>query len=412
MTQPQSAHDLTFNPKGKKKNPFFHVMISYRVSTEAALARKLFERLLVNSSKRIPMAGMSQWPYGFEKPQSADANIFLDAVCLKPGENWKHSEEGGGFVGALLKSLIFVPLLSWQVEPKVDKNDPLGTKRTFAGSVGEMVARYSGLKGPALKTPIDVLSVEFHDAVDNVLLELIVAMELNAHLRQMHKSDSCMHPCFRIFPVVIDTFPNFDMLPDTVSEETYAQASNYLKDFNIYIKDKKSVRKIVQHFFDIQVVMFKDLGREDLALDSLSGKIISSVCDVVSKIDPLSFFESKPLCAELDAFLSKRNCSYMTTILAANCITSLRQLSQLTYQNAIYDLAAQCSALSSKSVVAEFSALTGVIEEFKNDESSCLLSVRLDRFIDEEASFETVIKSSSGLIISCAQKSWLTLGAA
>jgi hypothetical protein len=95
--------------------------------------------------------------------------------------------------------------------------------------------------------------------------------------------------------------------------------------------------------------------------------------------------------------------------LIITCITSLRQLSQLTYQNAIYDLAAQCSALSSKSVVAEFSALTGVIEESKNDESSWLLSVRLDRFIDKDASFETVIKSSSGLLISDAQKSVLTL---
>jgi hypothetical protein len=68
---------------------------------------------------------------------------------------------------------------------------------------------------------------------------------------------------------------------------------------------------------------------------------------------------------ELDAFLSKRNCSYMTSILAANNITSLRQLSFLTHQQAIYDLAQQCSSVSSKSAVAELTTLTSVIEESK-----------------------------------------------
>lgn len=49
-----SVFDLIFNPEGKKMLPFFHVMISYRVATEKPLARKMFDRLLLNSSKRIP----------------------------------------------------------------------------------------------------------------------------------------------------------------------------------------------------------------------------------------------------------------------------------------------------------------------------------------------------------------------
>ena len=77
--------------------PFFHVMISYRVSTETPLARQMFDRLLLNSFKRIPEVGMSQWPDGFssEKYRPGHANVFLDQVCLKTGENWTHSDEGG-----------------------------------------------------------------------------------------------------------------------------------------------------------------------------------------------------------------------------------------------------------------------------------------------------------------------------
>jgi hypothetical protein len=405
VTTSQTALDLIFNPEGKKMVPFFHVMISYRVSTEGQLARKMFDRLLLNSFKRIPEVGLSQWPDGFEKKPPGDANVFLDQVCLKSGENWKHSDEGGGFVGALLKSLIFVPLLSWKVE-REKKDDP-ESKMMFKGSVGEMVARYSG----RLNTYIDPNSVTFCDAKDNVLLELILAMELSAHLKRIHKSASCIHPCLRLFPVIVDDFPDLSKLPDKVSELTYADASMYLEKCGIRIqdKDKKTVRGVVEHFCTVQAVKFKDLGREDLALDSLSSKIISAVSELVSKIDPLSLFESKPLCAELHSFLSKRNCSYMTRILAANNITSLRQLSFLTHQNAIYDLSKLCSAVSSKSAIAELTTLTRVIEESKQVKESWLLSVRLNRFVDRNVSFETVIKSSSGVLISCAQKSWLTM---
>lgn len=169
------------------------------------------------------------------------------------------------------------------------------------------------------------------------------------------------------------------------------------------------MRDVVKYFTTLQAVKFSDLGIEDFALDSVSSMIIFAVCEVVSKIDPLSFFESKPLCAELHSFLSKRNCSYMTRILAANSITSLRQLSFLTHQHAVYDLAKQCSAVSSKSAISELTTLTRVIDESKQVEESWLLSVRLDRFVDRNVSFETVIKSSSGVLVSCAQKSWLTI---
>jgi len=418
MQSPPSPHDLIFNPKGKQMASFFHVMISYRVSTEAALARQMFDRLMLNSLKLIPAAGKSQWPVGFEKQRPGDINVFLDQFCLKSGEKWKRSDEGGGFIGALMKSLIFVPLLSWKVELVPESKDNLESKnlKRFRGSVGEMVARYSGLGGegqPPLNTPIDPNpnSDKFHDAVDNVLLELILAMELHAHLKKNLNGSSCIYPCFRLFPIIVDTFPDSKQLPDHVSKQTYDEASKHLNPLGIFIleSEMKTVRGIVKHFFDFQAVKFSDFGVEDFALNTVCSKIISAVCDDVSKIDPLSLFESRPLCDELHNYLSERSCSYMTRILAANNITSLRQLSFLTHPNAIYDLAKQCSTLSSKSAVAELSTLTSVIEESKHNKASWLLSVRLDRFIDRDASFATVIKSSSGLIISCAQKSWLTM---
>jgi hypothetical protein len=100
------------------------------------------------------MAGLSPWPHGFKEKRPGSANLFLDQVYLKSGENWEQSDEGGGFVGALLKSLIFVPLLSWKVEP-VNKYNP-ESKKWFQGSIGEMVARFSG---EGLNTTIDPNSV-------------------------------------------------------------------------------------------------------------------------------------------------------------------------------------------------------------------------------------------------------------
>jgi hypothetical protein len=94
-----------------------------------------------------------------------------------------------------------------------------------------------------------------------------------------------------------------------------------------------------------------------------------------------NLFESKSLSAELDAI--KRNCSYMTRILAKKNVTSWKQLSFLMHLEAMYD----CSSVSSKSVFAQCICwLVRVIEELKHDEPSWLLSIRLDRFIDRDVS--------------------------
>jgi hypothetical protein len=399
--------------KGSKKEPFFHAMISYRVATEALLARQLFERLLLKSFKRIPEVGLSEWPKGFsdESYRPEFANIFLDQKCLKPGENYKKSEEGGGFVGALLKSIVFVPLLSWKKE--VQENP---TRVRFSGSIGGMVANFSKANPNDFLDP-DPAKRPFFDCVDNVLLELLVAGELRAYAAQVNKGEPCILPCMRSLPILVDDFLTeaayvFEQLPDEVSELTYKDAADHLKEWGISVPvsgKKLKVRALVKSLLVDQMTVFSNFGIEDIALGSVSDLIIKEVVKEVKIIDPVNLFESRPLCVELDSFLSKRNCSYMTRVLAANSITSLRQLSLLVDSTAIHDLATQCSSVSSKTFVAEHSLLSRLIQESKLDEASWLLSVRLDRFIDRDASFETVIKSSSGLLISAAQKSWLTL---
>jgi len=229
---------LIFNPQGQKMKPFFHVMISYRVSTEKNRARVLFDRLLQNSFKRIPEVGMSKWPEGFsdQKYRSGHANVFLDQVCLKSGENWEQSDEGGGFVGALLKSLIFVPLLSWKVEPDVSQDVPAELqKKRFTGSVGEMVARYSNSLGKFIDADPDPVKRPFCDAVDNVLLELILAMELHSYMKQVRQSNPFLHSCMRLFPIIVDEFPVYRQLPNRISELTYTKASECLMRYGIQI---------------------------------------------------------------------------------------------------------------------------------------------------------------------------------
>jgi hypothetical protein len=81
ILNPEGMKNLIFNPEGKKMLPFFHVMISYRVDTELELAGKMFDRLLLNSFKRIPEVGLSQWPEAFTHPEMHKPTFFWISVA-------------------------------------------------------------------------------------------------------------------------------------------------------------------------------------------------------------------------------------------------------------------------------------------------------------------------------------------
>jgi hypothetical protein len=277
-------------------NPFFHVIISYRVSTENNLARKMFDRLIFNSYNRIPATDNNPWPDEFcsDHQREGHARVFLDQVCLKAGETWG---AGGGYVGALMKSFVFVPLLSWNVE--IDSNESVlhdFRKKRFAGSVGDMVARFCGALPSQFIDP-DPCQRAFIDGVDSVLLQLILAMELHAHMMRVNAGASCFHPCKRLFPIVVGHPPDVRQLPDEVSELTYAEARMHLQRAGVHVPvpgRKLTVRGVIQFFIGIQVEVLADHGEHDVAVDAVCNNIVSAVCDEVSKVDPQNHHDQLP----------------------------------------------------------------------------------------------------------------------
>ena len=113
LAAPASSHlpsphsRLTLSLRGE----VFHVFFSYRVKTECDLVGELYHKLMMSvDAAKIP--DISKWPSKFKQPPKEVAasrlHVFWDSKCLAPGLTWKDN----GFVAALSKALVFLPLLS------------------------------------------------------------------------------------------------------------------------------------------------------------------------------------------------------------------------------------------------------------------------------------------------------------
>lgn len=135
--------------------PFLHVMLSYRVETEGSrapgnqLVKDIYEKLhaLSLTDHIVPITGLGVWPSFCAPPKSSCprhcVKVFWDEKCLPDGQSWME-----GFVNGVANSVVFVPLLSWDERDK--------------GSLGGLIN----------------LNRAGRDYVDNVLLELILALEI------------------------------------------------------------------------------------------------------------------------------------------------------------------------------------------------------------------------------------------
>ena len=174
------------------RGEIFHVFFSYRIKTESDLVGELYHQL-ISTSNAAKIPGISKWPSSFKKPDVASSRIhvFWDAKTLAPGLTWKDN----GYVSALSKSLVFAPMLS--------------------DGVVEAWCR-----------PV----VEY---VDNVLLELILALEFN----KLHASDegpSSVYPCKYIVPVFVnELFSRKSDLSSEVAQATMIEAVRLLDKYGL-----------------------------------------------------------------------------------------------------------------------------------------------------------------------------------
>jgi hypothetical protein len=353
---PSPHSRLTLSLRGE----VFHVFFSYRVKTESDLVGELYHKLMMSvDAAKIP--DISKWPSKFKQPPKEVAasrlHVFWDSKCLAPGLTWKDN----GFVAALSKALVFLPLLSDGV--------------------------------------VEKWCHPVQDFVDNVLLELILALEFNA-LSEQQPSE--VYPCKFIMPVFVnDLFKKLGALSQAPARETMTEASRILEAFGFSLSRDHSPHSVISAlatFQGVEMHVYHDKLRQQ-ALDVVVKEAFTAVTMCIqgssSFID--DFVAHHPRAQELCDWLHELNLSRYTGVIARHGITSVYAFSLLDAGSAIPALAEDCALGCGQTRVHAIGALSRALALAKCSLLSLPLSQRCSRFIDTEASLLSAMFSSCGV---------------
>jgi hypothetical protein len=343
------------------RGEIFHVFISYRVDFEAGLVGELYQKLLTDT-KAAEIPDISRWPSKFKAPDelclqevgSSRVHVFWDKKCLVPGATWKDE----GFVSALKISLVFMPLLS--------------------------------IKGTAAWTKPVV-------HVDNVLLELILALEFNL----LSKQSSTIFPCKRIMPVFVDdVFSTLSNMSKDPARETMKEASRILGTMGLRPSCDYSPHGVLTDlgkFQGVEMHLYHAKLRQQ-ALDAVVKEALTAVvmCIQTSSVFIHDFKLHHPRARELCDWLRTHSMSKYTGVIARHGISSVHALSLLDVGSAIPVLAEDCALSCCETRMQSIVTLSRAVALAKSSELSLPLSARLNRFIDTEASILSALYSSCG----------------
>lgn len=356
----------------------FHCMVSYRVNTDAARARAIHDGLhfkALNAKKKLDLFVMAKYPAGFNRPREAKnswLNIFLDKSCLQDSKDWADE----GFLGAILKSLTIIPILSWET----------AADGGHKGSVG-------GLAAHNRDSPID-----------NVLLELVLAKELHCVLQAFAKASNqndAIYPCMHIFPIFVqDLFAKLSTLSDDAPQKTLAKAADVLGSVGIQADAafmNQSVKSIIQFFTKLQGVKYFEFGSNDAANEQVVSRIWghfkkqSTEFDI-DRFQLNCFSENNPHGSELLQFLLASDAGYLSRFLMKHEISSVAMLADVRLRDdAVRNLALEVSTACKRPLLAETVKLVRILNAAAESQSARPLQQRLDDFVDTDASVLTAI---------------------
>jgi hypothetical protein len=385
----------------KPDGPLFHCMISYRVSTDSALARSLHDGihmkcLNVKQQGKFPdFFVASKYPSLFDRADQAkqsSLNIFLDQFCLRAGEDWAES----GFLLALSQSLVFIPILSWDVNPTNDQ---------FIGSVG-------GMSAHCRDSP-----------VDNVLLELVIAKELHNVYRALSKvrnSDECLlFPCMIILPIFTsDFFAKLNKLKDEVPLATLQRAKEALLKFGVTPGPKfllQTLPEILAFYSSLQCLRYFEWGASVSANQRTVKRIWQILKNLARDFDfdgfqMNQFKYNQPHGSELVVFLNKIDAGYLSRFFVKYGIHSVAKLALLVgEENAVGPIAREAALCCQRPVVEEILNINSAARLARSHRLALPLRVQLRDFVDKEASVLTAIYSSSGMDIMLSKTVFLVL---
>ena len=342
------------------RGEIFHVFISYRVKTESDLVGELYHQL-ISTANAAKIPGISKWPSSFKKPDVASSRIhvFWDAKTLAPGLTWKDD----GFVSALSKSLVFAPMLS------------------------------DGVVESWYKPVVDY--------VDNVLLELILALEFN----RLHASDerpSSVYPCRYIVPVFInELFSKKSDMSNEIARATMTEAARLLDKHGLRPScdySPASVFTALSAFQGVQMNLY-DKQLKQQAIGAVVKEIVTAVtmCIQQSSVFMDDFKAHHPRARELCHWLQTNNFSKYAGIIARQGITSVYALSVLDVGSAVPILAEDCALSCGESRMQAIVSLSRAVAMAKASELSLPLSARFNRFVDTDASVLSALYSSCGI---------------
>lgn len=405
------------------KEELFHAMVSYRASTEGSrngnhLALELCQELHVRSmtSHPLPNGAQGKWPSFATPPDLAisvnddmgsfegggrgstrggrgsvrggsagpqPVKVFLDEKCLLTGENWLEGSDGmGGIVGGVLRAVVFVPILSWPEDGQ--------------GSVGALLRAHESGK------------------VDNVLLELILALEF---------FQCPMFATRAILPILVGRklesglFDHFPMdrvkeLPGVPAEATNREAFRILYGFGISIErleemQRRSVRKTVELILTQQGIQLADEGSLHKGLTAASCKILDAVMrEYRGSKEPATFEFSKPQGREVLDWLRSRSLWMYASLFAEHSIDSLFLAARLTraeIDEVVEEFHNSSVLHKTGSRISHRLRLEVAVEDLRGQDVAKPLQQQLDEFTDKEVSNLTAMIASSGMEVALSK---------
>jgi hypothetical protein len=373
----------------------FHLFFSYRAAARDPIwVSKLYDTLCLEATssqrqgKRLPLIEKTRFPAKFTCDAFAQQkilNIFWDKACLSDGYPWEGdgTKKGGGFVGAIMQSILFVPVLSSYVD-KTDSDKP-------KGSVHQLLQAND-------------------EKQDNVLVEFIVAKFLHEYSREA--GETSLLPCSVVLPLILDekVFADLGNLQKSISMATNTKAFNVLKAAGYSPPSEMidrayrdpdagphpwSVYGVVKFFLDFQGVLTWKCGENDRDVKECSQRIMAAINNKLStcKTLTLQLESNNPLAHELRRFIESKFMGHYLCCLDSHGVKSIRALSQLD-KSCVKEISSEMALSMNSSKVEQLCKLKQLVCDAKDTKEAQPLRARLDSFFDRNASWSTALTST------------------
>jgi hypothetical protein len=433
------ADQHTLNPE----KSMFHVFISYRSASDTKAVELLYSAIIseCRSGKKIPLRAKTKFPDNFSPNVLAKEkllNLFWDKETLANGRDWAGDgkRQSGGFSGAVVQSLVFVPLLTYYAH-ETENHSP-GPKRTVeSGSVGQMIEQQKPVVTNKSSTNDEQMThsdaskeKKNVSAVDNVLLELILAKFLWEYQKAADQDQRglTLWPCSMIYPIfgpemkrhIADLSPRISLETNKKAVKLL-EAAGYCLNKNEMLEDQPStdddphpwsVRSVVGFFLNFQGKSIASWSATTLPSETdiatCSSDILRIVENSISSCREMQGHRefTNPLASEMRMFMNKYFLGHFIPVLHDHGVTSVRKLSQLE-NHTMALLSTHIASRFSSSEVSEFCKLRDVVMKARTEKESLPLNKRLDDFFDESASWSTALNSTCAVDLLMRKKFYL-----